>query len=611
MYAHQIANQNFVLVRPSWTRAQALEVLTLERTSRVVLTGARAYLFSRVQFLQILASLQDSDQLSQCFALGEPRPTPVVDAFSDAEDIPERAIIRAGSGILGFYDAALPDPPRVERRDRDSDNLQAQSYALSADFPDFVRLGGAHSLLVSMVRAVGEQDRLSPSHDELSGVEVVVRVLHGFEILEPFEGVLPPPNHGESLPLQFKLRATDAGLGMVRIFAFYKGAPLTALTLTATITESEVVLGPSKAREAQFPAEPVSELRPDLTLLVLENQTSQPNIRFLLSTGDEDLKLHFRRLGPLSLGSASVFFSRFYEELACLPWHRKPEWPGIQKRLQEMGLTLRENFLPPELEHLLTTHRAHIASMLILSEEPWVPWELCFLPAENGFLCERIPMTRWIPGIPERSQFTLNRMGLIFPNDSGQAHGPEEERFLRLFQKQGRTIESLGADFHAIRQAFKRGVFDMLHFGVHGRANRTGFEPCDLVCEDGKFLSPTDIAGTLTRLGRAHPLVFMNGCHTARQERGPLGNTGWPQKFIEAGASAFVGAYWSITDDSAYHFCKAFYSRLFAGQPIVQAMFQARRDPRMRGNPSRLAYTAYAFPFACLRPDSAAGEKKS
>ena len=66
---------------------------------------------------------------------------------------------------------------------------------------------------------------------------------------------------------------------------------------------------------------------------------------------------------------------------------------------------------------------------------------------------------------------------------------------------------------------------------------------------------------------------------------GLTGMGGWASRFLKAGAGGFLGAYWSIHDEPALDFAKAFYTRLFAGDPVGKA---ARRSPpgrQGRGRP--------------------------
>ena len=81
---------------------------------------------------------------------------------------------------------------------------------------------------------------------------------------------------------------------------------------------------------------------------------------------------------------------------------------------------------------------------------------------------------------------------------------------------------------------------------------------------------------------------------------GLTGMGGWASRFLKAGAGGFLGAYWSIYDEPALNFAKAFYDRLFAGDPVGKAAREARLAIKGTGDPTWLAYTVFADPMASV-----------
>jgi CHAT domain-containing protein len=115
--------------------------------------------------------------------------------------------------------------------------------------------------------------------------------------------------------------------------------------------------------------------------------------------------------------------------------------------------------------------------------------------------------------------------------------------------------------------------------------------------ESNEPISAYDITG-LKNLGKSNPIVFFNACQAGKGGMGLTGLNGWPKQFIDNNASAFIGAYWSIHDESAMKFAISFYRLLSTGMTIGQAFRQARLAIKEEGNPTWLAYTLYADPFA-------------
>jgi CHAT domain-containing protein len=109
------------------------------------------------------------------------------------------------------------------------------------------------------------------------------------------------------------------------------------------------------------------------------------------------------------------------------------------------------------------------------------------------------------------------------------------------------------------------------------------------------------MAGVEHPLERAAPTIFMNACRSAGVNPTYTRLDGWASKFLEAGAAAFVGSLWSVTDGTAREFATEFYSQLRAGLSLGQAMTRARQVAASQpDDPTWLAYTAYGDPRATL-----------
>jgi len=155
--------------------------------------------------------------------------------------------------------------------------------------------------------------------------------------------------------------------------------------------------------------------------------------------------------------------------------------------------------------------------------------------------------------------------------------------------------------------AFGAGQTQLYHFACHGNFDLADPDESKLKLADG-FLTPSQLTGDRkSGLLRARPLVFVNACHAGERGFGLTRLGGWAERFISAGASAFVGSLWEINDDLAARFAIEFYDRLFgvaghARQPLGQAFREARLvlrdlDP---ANPTWLAYVLYGNPRAEL-----------
>ena len=124
--------------------------------------------------------------------------------------------------------------------------------------------------------------------------------------------------------------------------------------------------------------------------------------------------------------------------------------------------------------------------------------------------------------------------------------------------------------------------------------------------ENGEELTPEDLGGVVANLGLRRPLderplVFLNACQIGRSALSLTDIGGWAAQFLRAGVAAFIGAYWSVYDQAAHDFARAFYGRLLAGLSIGQAAQEARAVIRPLGDPTWLAYTVFAHPLATVK----------
>jgi CHAT domain-containing protein len=97
------------------------------------------------------------------------------------------------------------------------------------------------------------------------------------------------------------------------------------------------------------------------------------------------------------------------------------------------------------------------------------------------------------------------------------------------------------------------------------------------------------------------PLVFMNACRTAGSAPTYTQLSGWADKFLDAGASAFIGSLWEIRDSSAPIFAENVYGSLLSGTTLGNSVLNARKAIQEEtGDPTWLAYALYGDPNATL-----------
>jgi hypothetical protein len=491
--------------------------------------------------------------------------------------------------------------------------------SIEAEFPETVQVDAVEWLLVSIVNAAPTSHGLAISVAAGESIDILVQPRRGFTVLGDARATLEVPASGESLPLQFKLQAVDEGVGLIRVLAFHLGEPLGVIELEPTVAAAAASRGrgltpSSPARRAGATLVAASPQLPDLSMFIEEREvTGALEFVIRLTATDPALDLNLRPFGPFRLEvDPAAFFQSFFQEIEELPLETPEQRAVADRKLAAKGSYLSETLLPPDLRETLWAVRDRIGSIIIQSEEPWIPWELCrLLGREDGrvvegpFLCEAFAVTRWLPGLGFKRPLHLTKMALIVPADSGlPLAGPERDYVLSLAAG-GRTVTTIKPTFADVQEAFIAGVYDGLHFTGHGVAKDANPDRSAIILAANEEFSPEDVSGTAVNVGIPHPVVFINACQVGRGGMSLTGIGGWARRFVQAGAGAFIGAYWSVYDEAAFNFAKEVYSRLIEGMPMGTAVQEARAAVRAGGDPTWLAYTVFADPMASVEALSA------
>jgi hypothetical protein len=653
------ANRSFALLEASWPAGKARQMLEALQPSHAIVRGAadagedEFYLFRAPEVSALLAAGGEADSAFLLLDLESHRATPILDADDDelAEEVQslEQAVVLDHGRVIGFVDdqpqSAQPSPPfAAERgfgdlaigRTRGSapstgGGLEAysafESFAavvepaarsLVADFPTRVVAGETHTLLVylSVDVSAGQLPIVAPVGETL---EIVVKPLRGFELAEgKREGQIAVSGSGDSDGLQFKLRATEVGLGTIRLFVFAAQRSLGQMTLEVQVAETADELvgsGGATKREKLLPM--IAGPAPDLSLIVTEERIDgKPCLTFSLRTREPLDPVQVKQeFGPVELElDPQEHFREFFKDIQNLTL--EPDW---ERRLAEQGRNLYRSLVPEDLRALLWSHHERIRSVQIQSEEPWIPWELCKLHGrENGrmldgpYFCEVFAMTRWLPDLASKLELPLRKIALVVPAGSGLANAEVEREFILTLAGTERSVDLIPGTLADVVGALKSGQYDGWHFVCHGSAHETNPDRAELELEAGDALRPESLSGEVENLGNAAPLVFLNACQSSQAARAITGVGGWAERFLRAnagedfpthGAAALIGAYWKIDDKAAFPFAKAFYAALLdAKNPktIGEAIREARLAVRSPGDATWLAYTAFAHPLATV-----------
>jgi hypothetical protein len=481
------------------------------------------------------------------------------------------------------------------------------AMAVAVDYPKAVVLDDTISVLVSLTLDPLRPDVIPIAVAVDDVIDVVVSARSGFDVVGRAEVQLRVTDDAEPLPAQVKLRATTLGVGRITVYAFLRGSALGSLTINPEVVAVGVETGPRAAATAALDTHVAGNA--DLSLLIFVHQDSagRSELLFKLDAPDRSLGLNLKSFGPIRLETPpATYFADQYAEINELPVETKRLRKIAAERLAAIGSSLFQQLLPEDLQALLWGLRERIHTVFIQSEEPWVPWEICRLQGKEGdrvvegpFFCEQFEVTRWTMGTPLIPELTFRDLAVIAPPSNLSFAKAEVAMLLTLAGTSRSVKEVTPATYSNVRNALGAGQHDGIHFVGHGRYPENGNAArAEIGLQGAQPLTPTDITGVVNNLGIPKPLVFLNACEVGRQGRGLTGLGGWATELLRAGAGAFVGSYWNVTDDLAVDFSTAFYQRLLAGDTVGAATRTARLAIRDADDPTWLAYTAFADPGA-------------
>jgi hypothetical protein len=620
MDLHQVAMTEFVLLQQKWNVEQSRQLIEQLKPSHVIVHRAEArndyYLLTAEQALDLCKNATNTLSVGEAFHLEERLPTPAFEGSTDAESAPDQCVVLEDGQLAGFFDVTVP-PQQVISVKRGGEGLVSNkpelvSRSLVAEAPEKVQAQAVFSLLVYLsASSVPEKGAALPIALPLgTTVDILVQPRRGFELVEGNgEGQLTVTSDDETLPLQFKMQGVDVGPGQIRVLAFHSGQPLGEIKLTVTVVEA-LANAYTRRRGQEQVLQPISSRQPDLHMWIEQIPgAATPTFLIRLTSQDPALELNLKPFGPFSLKADPVrYFQEFFEDIENLSLTSSREKAIAQQRLAAKGSTLFESVLPEDLQLLLWRFRERIHSVQVQSEEPWIPWELCKLSGkdedgrvvEGPFFCEAFAVTRWIPPTPFRPSLKLKNIAVVVPPDSGLAFAKEERDYLLSLGGDSRRVTCAPTTSIELIEALASGTYDAWHFSGHGRSDETDPNNSPILLENQETLSPEQLSGRVKNLGLARPLVFLNACQVGRSGMSLTGIGGWVNQFLRAGASAFIGSYWTIDDKAALDFAEAFYNRLLAGIPIGRAAQEARLAIKPTGDPTWLAYTVFAHPLAAV-----------
>ena len=455
--------------------------------------------------------------------------------------------------------------------------------------------------------------------------ELIVQVLARKHCIVSGESRIevPVPAAGEETMLLFDIIPKHEGVGEVNVIVRQGNRPIANLKLHPRFLQkaSGDVVGDTLAEVEMTPVDARHELSN-----VLYIREGEMGLKQVLHFDFESRSLNkIVRCTSQPFKDADArkeYITSLYEELENFWADDALEYDSFMRKLQARGVEIFDKLIPLELRKVLWDARDSLEAIQVISDEPFIPWELAYLKEpgkkavkDSYFLAEK-GLVRWLAEAehfpPQRLRLRDGKASYVipaYPAASGyQLPGAraEKEMLEEVLSAQAITpTSSMVQDTIEIP-----GCCDILHFACHGLANPSLIWDSGLMMEgqmknksyqqDNLLSSQVEAFADLQAPDQPGPLVFLNACQVGRQGYSLTGTGGFAKAFVKSGAGAFISTHWSVGDTSALVFSKTLYEQLLAGNTMMDAVGAARNAAKNEQEMTWLSYVVYADPYVKL-----------
>jgi hypothetical protein len=473
-----------------------------------------------------------------------------------------------------------------------------------------------------LIAAIKGRKSASGKGQVKSGEKLIVHVAPktNFENHQTSRVEIDPPTMTEPILLSFDVRATNIGSGEIWIIFRQGVAPISILKLYPEVT-SIAQDGAKRQSTAQATMFQPDFKNPPNTLIILEQRNGN-ELRFKYQLHSTALRIMNTYESDAILGDRTAYVENLYKEIENRWTSSGQDVIAFQDELRAYGAELFDSLFPNDLRQILWDKQKQIESILVMSEEPFIPWEMVHLKEPGGALNSdvcflgQMGLVRWLYGCgypPSTINVQSDRARYIIPDY------PHPDYKLPATQTERDYVERT---FHAtpitpqpnpVREALiGPASFDLLHFAGHGLAENNNIAHAQLMLEgrveDGNFIPAYVSATTVQQFanllgpeaGSNRPLVVINACQAGRAGYTLTRIGGFASAFLDRGAGIFVSSLWSVGDQPACRFVSELYDHLIAGNTLAHSVTAAREAARSAGDATWLAYTVYGNPEARL-----------
>lgn len=457
---------------------------------------------------------------------------------------------------------------------------------------------------------------IHPAPDEpiVIGIELYAEPGNVIEFTDGNKKEISISDDGNSKPVSFVVLGKETGWVLIRCEFFFKGMIVGLIHVKTRVVEKIIGGKTPEKNESGGKLDIPKQKRPDLSIRIREEKKADGlELKFTIESEPcgyepaQDIKETIK-----ITTEPEQYFRTLFEEIEKkfgVGTNDSQAIQHIKDKLKNKGMELYEKLFPVELKEFYWNNRENIRTISIMSDEPWIPWEIIKPTREvNGrteedpmFLCERFAISRWLNGILYKNKSQIKHVKVIIPNKINLPSAIAECAWIENMSSERGYRVSRDSTYSQVKSSLVNGGFDLLHFSTHGLYNKKDSNDSKALLSNELVLTPEDINGEARNFGMNNPIIVMNACQTGQQGFSLVGIGGWAEKFLRAQASAFIGTLWSVNDRAAFKFTRRLYDKLHAGMPLDEAVKEARLDAKTDGDATWLAYTVFCRPNAVCR----------
>lgn len=274
----------------------------------------------------------------------------------------------------------------------------------------------------------------------------------------------------------------------------------------------------------------------------------------------------------------------------------------IQEKLQQIGVWITDYILHEN--SLCCCNNSLPQTIEIITDQHEIPWELTWV--RDKFLCQHVVLARY-PYVSKARHKTLSyqeipKLAVIVGRSerlsSTQELNEISSIYNQLFNEDIIVFEGESIDADKLRSILAHsksygGPFDIIHFIGHGNTQ------LDKVWIELAHRTPFPISYVPPVL-EGNPIIFWNSCFSALSGSSQYNYQAsivdaFGTKLLSSGASHFIGPLFPVLDSTAKNLSILFYSNLFSGSSVGEALFNAKLSLSIN-DPIAHTYVLYGNP---------------